>query len=285
MQHASIGQEAIAIGAVYGLRTDDLVMPSLRDRGVFLAKGVPLHVQIAGVYGKATGAGGGKSTAHHMGDPSRHVLLGSGVVGASIAVAVGAALGIKLEHSERVVLDFFGDGAAQRGDFHEGLNLAGVFKLPIIFICENNGYAEYTPVSAHMAGESFAIRARGYGFPGEIIDGCDVIAVYDAVQAAVQRARAGFGPTLLEARTHRWRSHCERERPESFRVPGEMEQFEARDPIRRLREQLRLRGVLTRSYEREIEDKVATEIDGALKYAKESPYPGIEELTTDVYEH
>jgi len=283
LQHASIGQEAVTVGAVYGLRPDDYIMPSLRGRGAYLARQVPLEVQFAGVYGKATGPGKGKSTAHHMGDPKRCVLAGSGIVGASIAIAVGAALGVKLEGSDRVVVDFFGDGAAQRGDFHEGLNLAGALKLPIIFICENNGYAEYTPLSRHMAGESFAIRARGYGFPGEIIDGCDVLVVFRAVQKAVQRARSGLGPTLLEALTHRWRAHHEREKPDSYRVPGEVELFEAHDPLRRLAEELRRQGILPESKERTIYEEVDREIAAAIEYAERSPYPEVDELTRDVY--
>lgn len=187
--HGSQGQEAIAVGACFGLRPQDQVMPSLRTRGAFLVRGVPARVQMAGMYGKATGAAKGKAPVHHMGDPGRGILLGSAIVGASITVAVGAALAFKLQRKDNVVVDFFGDGAAQRGDFHEGLNFAGVFKLPIVFVLENNQFAEMTPLRKHFAGADFACRAQGYGFPGFRLDGNDIFAVYEAVQSAVARTR------------------------------------------------------------------------------------------------
>ena len=219
LPHGSQGQEAIAIGACYGLRPQDQVLPSLRTRGAFIVKGVPTSLQMAGIFGKVTGPARGKSTTHHMADPERGVLLGTGLIGSDIPVAVGAALAFKLQKKDNVVVNFFGDGAAQRGDFHEGLNFAGVFKLPVIFVLENNGYAEYTPLEKHFAGDNFACRAEGYGFPGERIDGKDVLAVYEAVQHAIARARAGDGPTLLECMTYRYRSHCEARAPEYLRDP------------------------------------------------------------------
>jgi pyruvate dehydrogenase E1 component alpha subunit len=161
-------------------------MPSLRTRGAFLVKGIPARVQMAGVYAKVTGPARGKATAHHMGDTERGVLLGSGIVGASITVAVGAALAFTLQRKDNVVVDFFGDGAAQRGDFHEGLNFAAVFKLPIIFVLENNGYSEYTAVQA-LRRLGLCVPCSGYGFPGLRLDGNDIFAVYEAVQTASPR--------------------------------------------------------------------------------------------------
>jgi len=283
LPHGSQGQEAIAVGACCGLRQSDQVMPSLRTRGALFVKGIPLRMQMAGVYAKATGAAKGKASTHHMGDVQRGVLVGSGIVGASITVAVGAALAFKLQRTDNIVVDFFGDGAAQRGDFHEGLNFAGVFKLPVIFILENNGFAEYTPLSKHFAGTDFACRAQGYGFPGAHIDGNDIFAVYDAVQAAAARARSGGGPTLLECMTYRYRAHCEVQPPEAFRDPAEIDSWRAKDPIARMRAHLTGRGVLTEDMVRRIDAEVAAELDDAVKYAEESPPPSPDELYKDVY--
>ena len=281
--HGSQGQEAIAVGACYGLHDDDWVLPSLRTRGAFLVRGVPARVQMAGMFAKATGPARGKTTAHHMGDVGRRILPGSAIVGAGITVAVGAALAFKLERKESVVVDFFGDGAAQRGDFHEGLNLAGVMKLPIVFVLENNGYAEMTPLAKHFAGPDFACRAQGYGFPGVRLDGNDVLVVHDAVQAAVTRARAGEGPTLLECVTYRQRGHSESHLPTELRDPAEIEEWRTRDPILRMRERLVERGMLGDALARTIEFEADAEVDDAVKFAEESPLPAVGEIYQDVY--
>lgn len=283
MPHGSQGQEAIAVGACYGLHREDQVMPSLRTRGAFLVRGVPTCVQMAGVFAKATGAARGKSTAHHMADPAHGVLLGGGLIGSDITVAVGVALAFRLRCQDNVVVDFFGDGAAQRGDFHEGLNFAAVFKLPIIFVLENNGYAEFTPLHKHFAGGDFACRAQGYGFPGLRLDGNDILAVYEAVQGAVVRARAGQGPTLLECVTYRYRNHCERERPEAYRDPAEIEVWRAKDPIARMRSHLIARECLNKALEREISASVEAEILESITYAEESPFPDPSEVEDCVY--
>lgn len=284
LPHGSQGQEAIAVGCCYGLRKEDQILPSLRTRGAFLVKGVSARMQMAGVFAKATGTARGKATAHHMGDPELGVLLGSGLVGASITLAVGAALGLKYLKTDNVVVDFFGDGAAQRGDFHEGLNFASAFKLPIVFVLENNGYAEYTPVRKHFGGEDFASRGQGYGMPGIRVDGQDVYAVYEAAQAAIARARAGQGPTLLECVTYRFRNHCEIEPPESFRDdPTELERWQARDPIKLMQEALLERGILTPQRVDEIKASAEAEVEDAIKYADDSPFPSPDEMADDVY--
>jgi pyruvate dehydrogenase E1 component alpha subunit len=219
-----------------------------------------------------------------MGDPKHGVLLGSGVVGASITVAVGAALALRLQRRDDVVVDFFGDGASQRGDFHEGLNFAGVFKLPIVFVLENNGYAEHTPVSRHFAGGELASRAQGYGFPGVRIDGNDVGVVYETVQTAVARARGGEGPTLVECMTYRYRPHVELNRPEDEdRDAAEIERWREKDPITRFRTDLAGRGILNDALIQKIGDDVKAEIDDAVKYAEESPFPVPEEVYDHVY--
>jgi acetoin:2,6-dichlorophenolindophenol oxidoreductase subunit alpha len=281
--HGSQGQEAIAVGACFGLRREDQVLPSLRTRGAFFVKGIPARVQMAGMYAKATGPAGGKSTAHHMADPERGVLPGSGIVGASITVAAGAALAFKLQRKDHVVIDFFGDGAAQRGDFHEGLNFAGAFKLPVVFILENNGYAEMTPVHKHFAGAEFACRAQGYGFPGVRVDGNDLFAVYDAVQTAVGRARTGEGPTLLECVTYRLRGHSESHPPTELRDVAELDLWRAKDPLPRLRDQLMDRGVLTAALAESIAAEAKAEIDDAVSFGEQSAAPDPAELYRDVY--
>jgi TPP-dependent pyruvate/acetoin dehydrogenase alpha subunit len=283
LPHGSQGQEAIAIGACYGLRPHDQVMPSLRTRGAFIVKGVPTKVQMAGIFGKVSGPARGKSTTHHMADPGRGVLLGSGLIGSDIPVAVGAALAFKLQKQDHIVVNFFGDGAAQRGDFHEGLNFAGVFKLPVIFVLENNGYAEYTPLEKHFAGTNFACRAEGYGFPGERLDGNDVLAVYDAVQRAAARARAGEGPTLLECVTYRYRSHCEAQIPEYMRDPAEVAAWQEKDPIHRFETHLVKMGLLDTSNKEKVAVAAKTEIEMAIQFADESPFPKVEELNDGAY--
>jgi pyruvate dehydrogenase E1 component alpha subunit len=283
LPHGSQGQEAIAIGACYGLRQQDQVLPSLRTRGAFIVKGVPTKVQMAGIFGKVTGPARGKSTTHHMADPEHGVLLGSGLIGSDIPVAVGAALAFKLQKKDNIVVNFFGDGAAQRGDFHEGLNFAGVFKLPIIFVLENNGYAEYTPLAKHFAGSNFACRAEGYGFPGERLDGNDVLAVYEAIQCAAARARAGGGPTLLECVTYRYRSHCEGQIPEYMRDPAEIAGWQEKDPIHRLENLLVERGLLDDSGKERVAAAAKAEIEAAIQFANESPFPLADELIGGAY--
>ena len=283
MPHGSQGQEAIAVGACYGLRREDQVMPSLRTRGAFLVKGIPTRVHMAGVWAKVTGAARGKSTAHHMTDPSCGVLLGTGIIGSDITVAVGAALSFKLRGQDNVVVDFFGDGASQRGDFHEGLNFAGNFRLPVVFVLENNGYAEYTPLAKHFAGDDLACRAQGYGFPGLRIDGNDVLAVYEAVQQAVARARAGEGPTLIECVTYRWRGHCEVVSPDYRRDPAVIASWMAKDPVARLRAHLAEHGLMDDARKAQLDAEVRAEIDDAIKFAQESAYPSPDELLAGAY--
>ena len=283
LPHGSQGQEAISVGACYGLRPGDQVLPSLRTRGAFFVKGIPTRVQMAGMFNRSTGAAGGRVSSHHMGDAERGVLVGSGIIGASITVGVGAALAFKLQRRELVVVNFFGDGAAQRGDFHEGLNFAGVFRLPVVFVLENNGFAEMTPVAKHFAGPDFARRAEGYGFPGVRLDGNDVFAVYDAVQAAAARARAGEGPTLLECVTYRQRGHCENNPIATCRDMAEVEAWRTRDPIPRMRNELLQRGVITDELVETIDAEVGAEIEDAIAFAEQSPSPDVNELCKDVY--
>lgn len=281
--HGSQGQEAIGVGVCYGLRPDDVVIPSLRTRAAFLVRGVSVRQFLSGMLGKATGAAKGKATAHHMGSKDAGILLGSALVGSSIPVAAGAALAFKMRDEDRVSVCFFGDGATERGDFHEGLNLTGVMKLPAVFVIENNLYAEFTPISKHFAGTSLAARAEGYGFPGVTVDGNDVLAVYDAMSEAVARARAGEGPTLLECMTYRQRGHSSSHPPTEGRDPTEVESWLKRDPILLFKAELAHRGLLGGGALASIDASVAEEIEDAVRFAVDSPLPDPAELYRDVY--
>lgn len=281
--HGSQGQEAVGVGACFALRPDDVIAPSLRTRAAFLVRGVPVRQFLAGMLSKATGAANGKATAHHMGYRDGGILLGSAIVAASIPVATGAALAFQLRGEDRVAVCFFGDGAAQRGDFHEALNLAGVMRVPAVYIIENNLYAEFTPISKHFAGTSLAARAEGYGFGGVTVDGNDLLAVYDSVAEAVRRARAGGGPTLIECLTYRQRGHSSSHPPTEGRDPAEVEAWLARDPIVAFRNALERRGLLDDQRLAQIQGAVEAEVDDAVQFAIDSPYPDPAELYRDVY--
>ena len=279
--HLCVGQEAIGVGSCYGLRKDDFVLPSLRGRSVFLSKGVSPSVLMAAVFGKSTGPSKGKYTAHHMGDLKKGILAGSLLIGSQFPTAVGAGLAFKLKKTDQVCLCYFGDGASNRGDFHEGLNLAAIQKLPVIFICENNLYALYTPVEKAIAVKDIASRAQGYGMPGITIDGNDVLAVYQTVQEAVARARRGEGPSLIECKTYRLRPHCERF--QENRPPEELAYWWDKCPIKRFKAHLFDQGVLNEETHHRIEAEVAEEMNRAVQFAEESPYPDAAELCEDVY--
>lgn len=282
LPHVSIGQEAISIGTCYNLSKEDLVIPSLRTRGAFLAKGISSRTLMAGAFGKATGAARGKNTSHHMGDKERGVIAGTGVVAGHIPIGVGTALASKLSKRNYVTVVYFGDGATNRGDFHESLNLAAIWKLPVVFVCENNLYAISTPSSYHMAITDIAERANSYGIKGVTVDGNDLIAVYEAAQAAYDRARSGEGPTLLECKTYRWRGHSERD-PRDSRNPEEIESWKKKCPVKRYKEHLTAEKIATPKELAEIEEQVKEEVQDAIKFAEVSPYPAQEETLTNVY--
>jgi TPP-dependent pyruvate/acetoin dehydrogenase alpha subunit len=283
LQHASIGQEAVGVGTCYGLRQDDQVLPSLRTRAAFLVKGITPERQMAALYGKATGAARGKETSHHMGDVSLGVVAGTGVVGGALPVGVGVALACKMQKTDRVTLVYFGDGSSNRGDFHEALTLAAIYKLPVIFVCENNRYALSMSIERHLPVANVADRAAAYGMPGVIVDGNDLIAVHEAAQAAINRARVGEGPTLLECKTYRWRGHSERDVNQVYRTQDEVEEWKKRCPIKRLREQLIARGVMSETLVDEIDAEVAAQVERAIEYAESCPQPDPAVALTHVY--
>jgi pyruvate dehydrogenase E1 component alpha subunit len=217
-----------------------------------------------------------------MADFDLGILGANGIVAGGIPIAVGAALGMAMRREQRVALSFFGDGAVNEGAFHEAANLAGLWKLPVIFFCENNLYGEGTPQSKQAPVADLAVRAEGYGFPGVIVDGQDVLAVYQAVKEAAERARAGEGPTFVEAKTYRYRGPYEGD-PQVYRLPGELEAWQARDPIPAFRQALLDEGVLDEAALGQIETGVQAELDEAVAFAKAAPIPQPEEALRGVY--
>lgn len=273
-QHLSIGQEAITVGTCYGLRNGDLIMPTHRGKGKFLMKGISMRTIVAGMYGKGIGA---KCPISHVGDLSLGVLAGTGLIGSGIPITVGAALALKMNKSENVAIHFFGDGAANRGDFHEGLNLAAILKLPIIFVCENNQYAIATPVQQSTAVENISVRSMSYGFPGITVDGNDVLAVYEATQEAVERARMGDGPSLIECKTYRWKGHGATD-PDFYRSEEERKAWLEKCSIKRFEIHLAERGIMEPAVKGKFLSEIDDEINDAVEYAEALPHPDPDEL-------
>jgi len=269
--HPSEGQEAVGVGACYGLRPSDVVLPSLRTREVYMVRGVSLKEQLATMCAKATGTSGGRDTSHHAGFPQRRILSGTATVGNQIPVVTGAALALKYRRTDNVVVGFFGDGASGTGNFHEGINLAAVLEVPAIFICENNLYAQLTAARYAVPVEDIAIRAAGYGIPAEIVDGQDVVAVHEAVQKAVARARAGEGPGLIECKTYRYGEHCQG--LDAKRAPEEIAAWKERDPIKLLSDLLLQREVVDSVSLEEIDKEIREALQEAIEYAEASPAP------------
>ena len=282
--HTSIGQEAIAVGAATALRPDDYVLSTHRGHGHLVAKGGSLGGLMAELYGKATGICHGKGGTMHIADASVGYLGANGVLASGCVLAPGVGLSIKQRKSGQVALTFFGDGAANRGPFHEGVNMAALWRLPVIFFCENNRWASTTASALAAAGGSIATRAAGYGITGETIDGNDVLAVHDAVARAAARARAGIGPSLIEAHTIRWVGHFEGD-AQTYRSKDEVAEGRRTDPIARLGQLLEQRGLLDGAHAERVRAQVAAEIDAALAYAEDSPLPEPEEALTDLFAH
>ena len=279
--HPSIGQEAVGVGACYGLQPDDWALPSLRTREVYFTRGVSIAQQLATMSAKATGASRGKDTSHHAGYPANGILWGTGIVASSIPVAAGAALALKYNQTRNVTLCFFGDGAANKGDFHEGINFAASFKLPVIFICENNLYGMTVPHSLVCSVNDIADRARGYGIPGVIVDGQDIIAIHEAVQQAVERARDGEGPTLIEAKTYRFLAHYPT-LPDD-RPLDELQHWRSRDPINILQEKLSREQIITQAQIESLEQQIEAQIEEGISHAENSPDPDPPDALMDVY--
>ncbi|MGC8896500.1 MAG: pyruvate dehydrogenase (acetyl-transferring) E1 component subunit alpha [Candidatus Bathyarchaeia archaeon] len=280
--HLYAGEEAVAVGVCAALERDDYITSTHRGHGHCIAKGADLKRIMAEILGKKTGYCKGKGGSMHIADFSIGMLGATAVVGAGIPIAVGAALSIRLRKTRQVVACFFGEGASNQGTFHEGINMASVWHLSVIFICENNLYAMGTRQSRVMNIENIADRAVAYGIPGIAVDGNDVLAVYEATVEAVERARKGEGPTLIECKTYRHKGHS-RVDPARYRPKEEVEAWLAKDPIKLFREKLLQTKALTEAEIQQIEREVSAEIEEAVKFAMESPYPEPEEALEDVY--
>ena len=280
--HLYAGEEAVAVGVCANLRRDDYITSTHRGHGHCIAKGADLKRTMAEILGKKTGYCKGKGGSMHIADFSIGMLGATAVVGAGLPIAVGAGLSAKLRKTDQVVACFFGEGASNQGTFHESINMASIWKLPVIFVCENNLYAMGTRQSTVMVIENVADRAVAYGILGVVVDGNDVLAVYEATQKAVERARKGEGPTLIECKTYRHKGHS-RVDPAKYRPKEEVEQWLAKDPIKRFKEKLLQTNTLTESEIQQIEKEVSDEIEEAVKFAMESPYPAPEEALKDIY--
>ena len=280
--HPYVGQEAVAAGVCAALWPDDYITSTHRGHGHALAKGADMNRMMAELLGRHTGYCKGKGGSMHIADLELGMLGCNGIVGGGMGITVGAALSVKLRGTDQVSVGFFGDGAANTGITHEAMNLAAAWRLPAIFVCENNQYALSMPIAKAVAMPDIAARAAGYGMPGEVVDGNDVMAVWAATRRAVERARRGEGPTLLECKTYRWLQH-------SLRVKGpdrpaeEEAAWRAKCPIARLRRQLVQEKLLDDAGFAAIEAAAAKEVEDAVAFALASPEPPLEEIELDVY--
>lgn len=280
--YVSRGQEATSVGSAYALSNGDVIGPMIRNSGAVLVRGLSPERFFANYMGRKTSPTGGKDGTSHFGDLELGILAPISMLGALIPVCAGCALAFKLKKQPNVALTWIGDGGASVGDFHEGLNFAAVLKLPLVLVLENNGYAYSTPVHRQSLVADLAVRAKGYGIPGVIVDGNDVLAVYEVTKEAVERARQGKGPTLIEAKTFRMRGHAEHD--DASYVPKELfEHWEKRDPIATYETFLREEKIATTEQIQDIQRRVDKEIDEAEKLAEESPLPEASEAAEGVY--
>lgn len=279
--HTYVGEEAVAAGVCAALRPGDRIISTHRGHGHLIAKGGRLDLMMAELFGKRTGYCKGKGGSMHIAEPELGMLGANAIVGAGIAIINGAALTAQYLGTDQVAVAFFGDGASNTGVFHEALNMASVWSLPSIFVCENNGYAESTPRHQHQKIEDIAARAKAYDMPAAAVDGNDVGAVYLVAQEAVARARSGGGPSLIEAKTYRLRGHYEGD-PQIYRSREEVEAWEKKEPVERWREALLKRGISLVQIE-EIEAQIEEELEQAVIFAEESPLPDPTEARSDIF--
>ena len=280
--HLYAGEEAVAVGVCANLRQDDYITSTHRGHGHCIAKGARLDKTMAEILGRKTGYCKGKGGSMHIADFSIGMLGATAVVGAGIPIAAGAGLSVKLRGTDQVVACFFGDGATNQGTFHEGVNLAAVWNLPVIFVCENNLYAMGTRQSRVMLVDNIADRAVAYGIPGIVVDGNDVLAVYEATREAVARARRGEGSTLLECKTYRLKGHS-RFDPAAYRPKKEVEEWLQKDAIALFQTRLLEKGALTETETKRILQDARSEVEKATKFALDSPLPEPHEALSDVY--
>ena len=280
--HLYIGEEAVATGVCAALHKTDYITSTHRGHGHIISKGGDLKLMMAELYGKKTGYCKGKGGSMHIADLDLGILGANGIVGGGIPQATGAALAAQYQGKDFVAASFFGDGAANQGTFHEALNIASIWKLPVLFIVENNLYGEFTHQSKHMAIENIADRAAAYGMPGVSVNGNDVLAVYEAASEAVKRAREGKGPTLIECKTYRHRGHFEGD-PGNYRDEKEVQEWKAKDPIPLFEKKLLEMKVVTQGEIEKIKRSIEEELAEAVRFAEDSPFPEPGEVTEDVY--
>jgi pyruvate dehydrogenase E1 component alpha subunit len=279
--HLYIGEEAVAVGVCANLTKNDYITSTHRGHGHCIAKGANLKRMMAELFGKKTGYCKGKGGSMHIADYSSGILGANAIVGANIPIATGAAFAAKSKGTTNVAVSFFGDGASNTGAFHEGINIAAAWKLPVIFVCENNLYAISTRTTRSTLINNIADRAASYGIPGVIADGMDVMAVYEAAREAIERARKGRGPTLIECKTYRFYGSFEGD-PQRYRTKSEREEWLTKDPLN-FGEKLVSMGVVTDAGFRKIDQEVKSAVEEAVRYAQESPYPEAEEVAKDLF--
>lgn len=280
--HLYIGEEAVATGVCANLKDSDYITSTHRGHGHILAKGGDLKFMMAELFGKATGYCKGKGGSMHIADATKGILGANGIVGAGHNIAVGAGLSAQYRGTDQVCVCFFGDASTNQGTFHESLNMASVWKLPVVFVCENNLYGISMSQNRHQAIKDVADRGVAYNVPGIVVDGNDVFAVYEAAKEAIKRAREGKGPTLIECKTYRHRGHFEGD-PCVYKPTEEQEEWLAKDPIPRFEKYLVENEILTEEKLKEVENKVESQIDEAVDFANNSPYPELESVLEDVY--
>jgi pyruvate dehydrogenase E1 component alpha subunit len=280
--HLSIGMEAGSVGSIATLRPEDLIIHHHRGHGHTIAKGANLTTMMAEFLGKESGYCRGRGGSMHIADIPGGNLGATGVVGGGIPTAVGIALALQMRRSEQILLSYFGDGASNEGEFHESLNMASTWKLPVVFICDNNQYGMSMHVSKVMNIENISERAASYGIPGRTVDGNDVLAVYEAVLEADERARSGQGPSLIDCLTYRWRGHSKSDR-NLYRTSQEIEEWKARCPIRRFKQVLTEAKIMTADETEAIDQAAKTAIDRAAEEALTFPEPSPENMEDEVY--
>jgi pyruvate dehydrogenase E1 component alpha subunit len=280
--HLYAGEEAVAVGVCAHLEDSDYITSTHRGHGHCIAKGVPLGEMMAELFGRVDGSCKGKGGSMHIADVSRGMLGANGIVGGGPPLACGAGLTAKLKGTGAVCACFFGDGAAEQGTTHEAMNLAAIWQLPVIFVAENNGFAESTPVGYHCAASSIADRAAAYNIPGVSVDGYDVIAVYEAAGEAVARARRGDGPSLIEAKTWRYFGHFEGDQV-TYRTAEQSAAYREHDPLTWFARQAIERGLLTEAQVEQLGQAAERAVDEAIAFAEQSPHPNPEDALTDVY--
>jgi len=279
--HLGIGQEAVAVGTCSLLKIDDFVYGGHRSHGHAIAKGADIKRLMAELAGRVTGYCGGKGGSMHIVAKETGFITATGIVGGTIPLALGAAFAAKERKKRQLAVVFFGDGAGQAGPFHESLNIASLWQLPVIFVCENNGYAEFTPLSAHTRVERLAHHAKTYGIPASTVDGNDLFAVRKTMERAVQKCRAGKGPVFVECLTHRMRGHYEGD-PAKYRELAELAEWKKKDPIARVARALKRKRAIGEKQLQQIEDEARELVDKAAEFALSSPWPASSDLATQV---